>query len=159
MRTYLIALYATASTAIDAFGVIKTSQELLLINGLLTFDTVVRNADSGFDAASSSFIVPVRSLYWMSIAVEVPTHTAARVRVSNTSLVISKTFLESSDVDILSRSGVVQVEAETKVLMLFDVFSKANRNIKLLWVCMLNLAQPPVDAEAVLKFTIFTLCL
>ncbi len=109
----------TART-IEAFGVMKTQQQIYIIDKLVTFDSVIRNVSSkGLDLARSSFTVPPTaaspSLYWMIVGVEVPIQTQANVRVSNTSLIISKTYSNNSDKDIITRSGLVQLEPGEEV--------------------------------------------
>jgi hypothetical protein len=52
----------------------------------------------------------------MIIAVEVPIQTPARVQLANTNLIISKSHSKNSDKDIITKSGLVQLEPANVVL-------------------------------------------
>jgi hypothetical protein len=52
----------------------------------------------------------------MIIAVEVPIQTPARVQLTNTNLIISKSHSKNSDKDIITKSGLVQLEPANVVV-------------------------------------------
>lgn len=112
-----------AVKTIEAFGLMRTQQDLHINDRLLTFDSVIRNViSSSVDLTSSSLTAPQSAsprLYWMIIAVEVSAQTPARVQLTNTNLIISKFHSNNSGEDIITKAGLVQLEPAIVVVYKF----------------------------------------
>lgn len=101
---------------IDAFNATTVN---VSATSAVVFEKTFKSSASSFDASASLIQVPncQNPLYWITFGAEVPPYTPANISVCNTAIQIAKTQVNFSSSDIVIRSGVFKLQANTKVAL------------------------------------------